>query len=210
MCSRGQERLERKRVAKEEDRVSVEKGGQHSFRRYVVGVAGSGRKRPRQGREERATSPYITSRRGILRVAQPVASSGGHRAYRGGLGLRVLPRRPTLAPAQHVAFGQSLSLGQAPLRGAVCGTRRAWWVSEDRRKDGAAGGTRGGDAARDYPPEHPLNPAERHRERERYFSPVDARGSLGPCILFAVVKSARWARQTDLGPGPSRRPRRSR
>jgi hypothetical protein len=62
----------------------------------------------------------------------------------------------------------------------VCGTRRAWWVSEDRRKDGAAGGTRGGDAARDYPPEHPLNPAERHRERERYFSPVDARGSLGP------------------------------
>src|SRR5215204_7014052 len=33
--------------------------------------------------------------------------------------------------------------------------------------------------------------------------------SLGPCILFAVVKSAGWARQTDLGPGPSR-PRRSR
>src|SRR5215212_8968129 len=91
VCPRGQERLERKRVAKEEDRVSVEKGGQHSFRRYVVGVAGSGRKHPRQGREERATSPYITSRRGVLRVAQPVASSGGHRADRGGLGLRVLP-----------------------------------------------------------------------------------------------------------------------
>src|SRR5215211_2179207 len=34
--------------------------------------------------------------------------------------------------------------------------------------------------------------------------------SLGPCILFAVVKSAGWARQTDLGPGPKRRPRRSR
>src|SRR5215207_1313190 len=32
----------------------------------------------------------------------------------------------------------------------------------------------------------------------------------GPCILFAVVKSAGWARQTDLGPGPSTRPRRSR
>jgi hypothetical protein len=32
----------------------------------------------------------------------------------------------------------------------------------------------------------------------------------GPCILFAVVKSAGWARQTDLGPGPSRRPPRSR
>jgi hypothetical protein len=33
--------------------------------------------------------------------------------------------------------------------------------------------------------------------------------SPGPCILFAVVKSAGRARQTDLGPGPSR-PRRSR
>ena len=27
------------------------------------------------------------------------------------------------------------------------------------------------------------------------------RGS-GPCILFAVVESTRWARQTDSGPGP--------
>jgi hypothetical protein len=26
--------------------------------------------------------------------------------------------------------------------------------------------------------------------------------SSGPCILFAVVESARRARQTDLGPGP--------
>jgi hypothetical protein len=49
------------------------------------------------------------------------------------------------------------------------------------------------------------------RDASRFFSHLfPGVVGLGPCILFAVVESAGWARQTDSGPGPSRRPRRSR
>ena len=44
--------------SKKEDRAPAEKRRQHGIRRYVIGVAGSGRKGLRLGRADRKALPY--------------------------------------------------------------------------------------------------------------------------------------------------------
>ena len=85
----------------------------------------------------------IPSRRGILRLDQPVAGSAGYSGDRGGLGPQHLPRRPTLlAPARHVACGRSLS-------GA--------WIRRTRRGYGTDGRIEGATAAiRAFPEQVPV------------------------------------------------------
>jgi hypothetical protein len=86
----------------------------------------------------------ITSRRGILRLDQPVAGSGGYSGDRGGLGPQHLPRRPTLlAPARHVACSRSLS--------------GASWIRRTRRGYGTEGRIEGATAAiRAFPEQVPV------------------------------------------------------